>query len=1259
VSDASVVQARLVGALFVDRGLLTPEQLERALELQAERGELLGEVLVAEFGISRVELASVLAEQWAELEQHPEPSGDGDDAVGSETPDSVPPAERRRIGEIFVERGFVTETDLAWALEAQKESGKPIGELLIERGRLSRLDLASALAEQWSGLEKLRPPAPKRVEGWQQLAPIEHAAAAAQAASRPEGNGAAPDPALADAVFALGERIAAIETGSVTPEQLDGLRTAADALTSRLDDLEARPPDTSWRDELSTMAETLATRLDDLGSRSDEAATTTRSGLDGALEALSDVQRRLDELDAAQASAGQEHEEVANLASRLERTGTALERIAQRITVVEQRDMAAPWREELEQLAADLGRRLDDLVPRLDVAVASASDTDSAALETRLGDAVAAVERLGDRLQEMEERAAATPWRPELDDLRARVDAQPAAEGLTERLAALEADASEQVWRPEFERLAADVERRLDDLVARLDVAVASASDTDSAALETRLGDAAAAVERLGDRLRQVEDRAAASPRRDELDDLRARVDAQPAAGLSERLAALEASASEYPWREELQRLAVELGHRLDSVSASLAEVGQSRHDGDSAALETRLADAVAAVERLSERLQQVEERSSASPWRTELDDLRARIDAQPAVEGLSERLAALEASASEHPWRDDLRQHADDVRTRLDELSARTADTYAPGSHELQTLRDSVAALTERAHRLEETTAAAHHDHGEIASLAARLDEFAAAAKTDALIDRVAEVEAERRPWREDLRSLESRLEDLGIEIARASSGETLTALRGELEAIRHDAARTQVGIEDRLADLGSRLEGVTQLAEAAAEEAGASTVASAGIRQLESMVDELRAAAAEAATKADKAQAHGSEMSAAARAALDQLHGRIDDLAAGLQHDLAAANGRVDALGETVDGIGHDLVRGDDLRHALDASQAPVSERLATYDEAMAEIRQRADEAVAAEGVLADRLAALETGLETTDARLMERLAPYDEAIVVLRRRVEEVAAADGVLTERLAAIENEAGARFDERFAALQADAATVHEALEGIAARLSGVERQTWSNPDAIEVLQGELAGLAERLSSAEAVVSAASGWEDATMALDSRLHLIEETLATPDRSVETRLDELERRLEAEASQADERTRATERALKKGLTALGQRLAETEAAYSDAGNALRRSIERLGRAIVETDAQIASRDEQPERIAVDVGSYVAFVPTADGYRLVPVDGSAPGVGDVVELDEHEQSLVVTRIGVSPIPLDERPCVYLEDLHADRSS
>ena len=58
-------------------------------------------------------------------------------------------------------------------------------------------------------------------------------------------------------------------------------------------------------------------------------------------------------------------------------------------------------------------------------------------------------------------------------------------------------------------------------------------------------------------------------------------------------------------------------------------------------------------------------------------------------------------------------------------------------------------------------------------------------------------------------------------------------------------------------------------------------------------------------------------------------------------------------------------------------------------------------------------------------------------------------------------------------------------------------------------------------------------------------------------------------------------------------------------------------------------------------------------VAFASTPRGYRLVELeDGHVPDVGEHVELPDVGE-LVVLRRGPSPLPMDERVCVYLEPL------
>jgi CheY-like chemotaxis protein len=56
---------------------------------------------------------------------------------------------RKRIGELLVESGAVSETVVKEALEKQKETNKRLGELLEEMGAISERDIAGALSRQF------------------------------------------------------------------------------------------------------------------------------------------------------------------------------------------------------------------------------------------------------------------------------------------------------------------------------------------------------------------------------------------------------------------------------------------------------------------------------------------------------------------------------------------------------------------------------------------------------------------------------------------------------------------------------------------------------------------------------------------------------------------------------------------------------------------------------------------------------------------------------------------------------------------------------------------------------------------------------------------------------------------------------------------------------------------------------------------------------------------------------------------------------
>jgi hypothetical protein len=59
---------------------------------------------------------------------------------------------RRKLGELLVEEGFLTEEQLADALVEAVSSGRKIGAVLVERGVLSGPALANFLADQQGGI---------------------------------------------------------------------------------------------------------------------------------------------------------------------------------------------------------------------------------------------------------------------------------------------------------------------------------------------------------------------------------------------------------------------------------------------------------------------------------------------------------------------------------------------------------------------------------------------------------------------------------------------------------------------------------------------------------------------------------------------------------------------------------------------------------------------------------------------------------------------------------------------------------------------------------------------------------------------------------------------------------------------------------------------------------------------------------------------------------------------------------------------------
>lgn len=135
-----------------------------------------------------------------------------------------------------------------------------------------------------------------------------------------------------------------------------------------------------------------------------------------------------------------------------------------------------------------------------------------------------------------------------------------------------------------------------------------------------------------------------------------------------------------------------------------------------------------------------------------------------------------------------------------------------------------------------------------------------------------------------------------------------------------------------------------------------------------------------------------------------------------------------------------------------------------------------------------------------------------------------------------------------------------------------------------------------------------------------------------------------VSDLGRRLDEQAAIGEEQARASEWAIREGLASLHEGLTGAEPEFSTDGKEPGQ-LERLGAAVVAVDARMADRGPVSK-----AEGFVAFAPTASGYRLVELPGGLPEIGSTLVLDVCDGPFVVTRHGRSPLPFDRRPCAYL---------
>ncbi len=629
---STAIRSRLIGAILMEKNLITGEQLERALQLQEDTGERLGEIVVAEFGISRLELAGVLAEQWADLENAernavPEPDRPVQDV------EPLIPADvqiRRPLGEIFVELGFVSSDQLDTALEAQRETGARIGEILVEQGSLTRLDLASALAEQWSALQKLRPPAPVvGPQPWQNGVPV---------APPAEQGWSADDRAV---VARLEERLRAVERAAGATPWQDDLRLVTSDLRAAVSAVEARlevgAPGTA-EVELEAAFEAVNGRIE----------TLERASVSTDLVAL---RQEFEELKRRPVTV----EGLADLGAVVERLEDRPDRADEIASVVARLDQLAA---RVEDVAAtpvpDLSPRIDDLSARVDDVVAAipAVESDGLAAQiesleewSRVGSG--ALERVEAELGELGSRTQGR-----LEELAAAVEREESVRALEERMGKLEhglaaatpaAELREEMRRV-IESTVIERESLAQALFARVEEITATVPREDVEELRSRLDELAA---------RPTEDRT-----------LQARMNALDAR--LEGIGAVEGTIADL--RESLDGLdawrvgdALATGARLAGLETAIESL---------AGLETRVQEAV--DRDLAERAEVLTAR---------LDGKESRLDT---VGALEERLAVLAAELERRPDDDALAGVAAELRAELAVLAERPTDAD-PGERLLE----------------------------------------------------------------------------------------------------------------------------------------------------------------------------------------------------------------------------------------------------------------------------------------------------------------------------------------------------------------------------------------------------------------------------------------------------------------------------------------------------------------------------------------------------------------------------------------------
>jgi len=402
-------ERRTIGDILLSHGYVTARQLDEAAEAQQRTGKPLGQVLVEAGAITRLELASALAEQWSDSSDwmmRPPSEAGADDVEGGSGRAIALSAARR------VDDGALTAR--VTALEAA------VQEVLRSDVEASTAPLEHAVADL-----------ARRITTWEPtLAELERRTDAAVDAAT-----------LETGIAELAERIDdALRRAGASEEQLGSLAARADDLQRALAAAVERA-DRAAADaqidlaSLSTRLEqqverSLSDRIAGLGTERIEAKVAelaARPPADPALAArLDQLATRLD--DVASRPIPTLEPDTA-LASRVEEIAARLPLLADGSALEDLRDTIAELRAR-PQTSPELAERVDDLSHRIDALVVGAGSRvegdvpeDLRAALEELANRPSVDAALAARVEELAARIAELPQDSALESLRVSLDA--------------------------------------------------------------------------------------------------------------------------------------------------------------------------------------------------------------------------------------------------------------------------------------------------------------------------------------------------------------------------------------------------------------------------------------------------------------------------------------------------------------------------------------------------------------------------------------------------------------------------------------------------------------------------------------------------------------------------------------------------------------------------------------------------------------------------------------------------------------------